>query len=247
MKLFRNLKITYKLAVILGIVLLAFVVTAFGYKTLLDVNDKAAHKQERLAKFELLIGDVHVGLFQGRAHEKEFFLNKNLTSIDAFEARMTRARESLAALSDVAPEGMDPSEIKNLQERFRAYHGAFYLAAEAQMRLGIDENSGSYGQVRTAIQSLENALKNIEADKLISSVLMMRRHENDFLARGDEKYIAHMAKEQKNFSNLLAKTSFPAARKSEIKNFLAIYKTKFDELVTRKQQVDEEISALERR
>jgi len=56
---------------------------------------------------------------------------------------------------------------------------------------------------------------------------MMRRHEKDFMARENDKYIDEMNEEQTKFDNLLQKSEFPENVKADIANQIMIYHRDF--------------------
>ncbi|WP_407936783.1 HAMP domain-containing protein [Jiella pelagia] len=58
--------------------------------------------------------------------------------------------------------------------------------------LGLDETSGYQGALRAAVHSLEETLNKLGDPELQVMMLMLRRHEKDFMLRGDPKYIARL-------------------------------------------------------
>jgi len=59
-------------------------------------------------------------------------------------------------------------------------------------------------------------------------MLMMRRHEKDFMLRGAEKYIDSVAKRRAEFLVMLPATPLPDGAKAEIVNLLDVYVTAFN-------------------
>jgi len=55
----------------------------------------------------------------------------------------------------------------------------------------------------------------------------MRRHEKDFMLRGDEKYGDELRKRADEFKVELAKADLPAAEKTDILKLVDVYKTSF--------------------
>ena len=207
MKLFRNLGIVYKLAAILGLVLLGFVVVGFAYKFVLDRNAEAENEIARLADFEREVAKARVDLFHGRAIEEGFFLDHDIAAVQQFEDQMTAARRSLSRIDEMAPEGMNRAEIADLQRLFREYHAGFYTAAEALMAVGIDANSGLLGELTEAAAAIESELSAAKDVQLQLSMAIMRRYEKAYLADKSEKSIEEMHAELSRFNDALLRST----------------------------------------
>jgi len=76
--------------------------------------------------------------------------------------------------------------------------------ADQKIKIGLTEKEGLRGQLRGSAYKLEAKLKQIGGDKKMVSMLMMRRHEKDFILRGDEKYLQRHSREVEHFSELVA-------------------------------------------
>src|SRR5436189_223329 len=82
--------------------------------------------------------------------------------------------------------------------------GGIYLAhfnkvVETKQRLGLDENSGLEGTLRKSVHEIETKLKDFDEPKLLVTMLMMRRHEKDFMLRRSVKYGDDMKKRGTEF------------------------------------------------
>ncbi len=63
---------------------------------------------------------------------------------------------------------------------------------------------GLSGSLRTAVHDIEARLKDIDNPRLTSWMLMMRRHEKDFMLRRDQKYAGELKKAAAEFMKALA-------------------------------------------
>jgi methyl-accepting chemotaxis protein len=97
----------------------------------------------------------------------------------------------------------------------------------AQKLMGFNENDGLQGKLRAAVHSVESKLKTFDQPRLSVLMLMMRRHEKDFMLRGDEKYGDELKKRAGEFLTELEKTDLPAEAKAEIIKLVDTYKTSF--------------------
>jgi methyl-accepting chemotaxis protein len=83
------------------------------------------------------------------------------------------------------------------------------------------------GSLRAAVHDIETRLKEIDDPRLTSWMLMMRRHEKDFMLRRDPKYVGELKKAAAEFSKTLAAAATSLALTAEIVLKLEKYQTEF--------------------
>jgi methyl-accepting chemotaxis protein len=110
---------------------------------------------------------------------------------------------------------------------FKTYAKAFAGFADAEIRLGLTETLGLSGSLRTAVHDIEAKLKETGNSALTIGMLMMRRHEKDFMLRRDHKYVAALTATAVEFSKELASADMPPAIKTEIARQLDKYQKEF--------------------
>ncbi len=115
----------------------------------------------------------------------------------------------------------------------------FAIMAEKQLALGLNENEGLLGRLRTAVHDVEAILDQHHEINLAHSMLMMRRHEKDFLARKRDQYVIEMGEERKRFQTLLDQSDLDEADRKMIAKKMDFYHTAFLQLVEGVHQVDE--------
>ena len=84
---------------------------------------------------------------------------------------------------------------------------------------------------------IEAKLKEGDNPRLTVWMLMMRRHEKDFMLRRDTKYVGELKKAAAEFSKLLAEAEMAAPWKAEIAQKLEKYQTDFSAWATGAQEV----------
>ena len=109
----------------------------------------------------------------------------------------------------------------------KSYTTRFNNVVSAQKLIGFNENDGLQGKLRTAVHSVESKLKTFDQPRLAVLMLMMRRHEKDFMLRGDEKYGDELTTRASEFKTALAKADLPDNEKAEIAKLIETYKTSF--------------------
>jgi methyl-accepting chemotaxis protein len=83
------------------------------------------------------------------------------------------------------------------------YEQQFNAVVAEQQKVGLDPESGLYGELRKAAHQLESEFKALNQDKAMVSLLQLRRHEKDFMLRLDLKYLERFNTEFAQFSALL--------------------------------------------
>jgi methyl-accepting chemotaxis protein len=128
------------------------------------------------------------------------------------------AAGGMGALSD---------RMKQAQEGFKRYASDFGKLVAAETRLGLNEALGLSGSLRAAVHDIEAKLKEIDDPRTTSWMLMMRRHEKDFMLRRDPKYIAEMKKAAGEFSKAIEVVAVPTAVMNDITAKLQKYQSEF--------------------
>ncbi|HEC12432.1 MAG TPA: HAMP domain-containing protein [Acidiferrobacteraceae bacterium] len=119
------------------------------------------------------------------------------------------------------------SKVAVLEKTFREYEASFKRLVELKILVGLDPKSGLLGKLRNAVHQVERELKKFNKDKMTVSMLMMRRHEKDYLARGKDKYIGKMAKRRSEFTELMANTELSSTVKKNITTAMDTYHKSF--------------------
>ncbi|RLL55089.1 HAMP domain-containing protein [Mariprofundus sp. EBB-1] len=109
--------------------------------------------------------------------------------------------------------------------------------ADAKEKMGLTEKEGLRGELRSAVHAIEGRLKQVGNDRVMVSMLMLRRHEKDFMLRGTEKYLQKHAKEAAHFVTLLNQSGMTDANRSTIKAELEQYTQALANYAAQKQNM----------
>src|SRR5690606_5365694 len=85
--------------------------------------------------------------------------------------------------------GIDSRLTGELQQQTQRYHDSFIALTELQETIGLDPKSGLYGELRKAVHSIEEMAEASQAYDVLYHMLMLRRHEKDFMLRLDPVYV----------------------------------------------------------
>jgi methyl-accepting chemotaxis protein len=146
--------------------------------------------------------------------------------IDVME-RLVETLDKVQALVAPLPAEDPLKRAEALSSGVNIYKTRFHNVVAAQGLLGLNENEGLQGKLRNAVHVVEKRLADFDRPRLAVLTLMMRRHEKDFMLRGDEKYGDQLTKRAEEFEPALAATDLPAATKAEIKGLIQIYRQSF--------------------
>ena len=140
-------------------------------------------------------------------NEKDFLSRLDLKYRDAFNASYQQLNENKALLNDaLVTAGLDLEHLRQVEGHLAVYEGLFHRLVNDYNKLGFDANSGLQGALLRAVHEAEERLQVVNNSDLTSQMLMLRRHEKDFLLRRDMKYLARF---EKDINKLLVNSLLP--------------------------------------
>jgi methyl-accepting chemotaxis protein len=205
-------------------------IVAAIYLTGLQVEQRSQRAADRFARLETLTARVSEGLLQARETATEFEHKPTDAKIAAHDETVKDAVTRLTEIEGIAgqlPEGEVLRQSLTFRPVIASYITRFANVVSAQKLIGFNENDGLQGKLRAAVHSVESKLKTFDQPRLAVLMLMMRRHEKDFMLRGDEKYGDELKKRASEFSAELKKADLPDEAKAEITKLMDTYKTSF--------------------
>jgi methyl-accepting chemotaxis protein len=250
MPMFRNFRVRIQLNLRSQILLLGMSgVAAVGaiYLIGLQVEADSQRAADKFTAFASLTGKVSEGLLQAREIATEFLQKPDDKKVAAHTEIMNAAVGHLAnveRLAEALPESDPLRQANSFRATINSYVTRFSNVVSAQKLIGFNENDGLQGKLRTAVHAVEGQLKKYDQSRLAILMLMMRRHEKDFMLRGDEKYGDELRKRVDEFSIELAKADLPAESKSEISKLIGTYKTSFLAFVAGQSTLTDEATDL---
>ena len=211
------MKWTIKTRLITGsLVLLAVIAIACSYG--LQQMAHAEHSISDLAKH----GDVNLrrlgaahaakeGLLKAHQNETEFRLTKLTKDVDETLQGIKEARTSLHAITADGPSG-DPLDglVAAALVSSEQYEKSFASLVALLTKRGLTPELGLEGELRKSVHSVEALVNEQGLAELSVLMLMCRRHEKDYLMRGDPKYLGEIAKRIEEFSAQMKQFSLPA-------------------------------------
>jgi methyl-accepting chemotaxis protein len=173
---------------------------------------------------------IEVELLEGRRAEKDFLLRNDSGKAD----RQREIGNSVATDIDLLHEKIVAAgkpdlarQIEAMSASLKQYQAHFDVVVEQKKQLGLDEKSGLEGRLRNSVHDIEARVDRLHEPPLQIAMLMMRRHEKDFMLRRDAKYGDELKKRASEFVAALANADIPEAAKTELKQKLADYQRDF--------------------
>jgi methyl-accepting chemotaxis protein len=225
-----SIRLTHRIMAIGAIGLAALI--AFG--AIYQVGSVSQDESRAIAGNARVISDLNnklsTEMLEARRAEKDFQLRRDQSYSKRhaeLSAAIGRDLEQLKSLARSGGFGEISDKIDFIEKGFGSYVKYFTAMEQAEVKLGLNETLGLSGSLRTAVHDIEAKLKEIDDPRLTSGMLMMRRHEKDFMLRRDAKYVGELKKAAADFSKLLAGADLAAALKADIGQKLEKYQADF--------------------
>lgn len=192
------------------------------------MSNRATDKQNVLEE----VFSLETQFLMARRAEKDFLLRKDPKYIDRHAAI---AQEMIAQvdLIDEQAQGILSAEtaqdMAGLRTAVETYIRRFSALFDANMMLGLDEETGLQGTLRSAVKTAETSLEELDNPVMQVKMLMMRRHEKDFIMRGGQKYIDRLNARVAEFREFPARFYTSSDVQDQVLTLMGDYQTAFNE------------------
>lgn len=185
---------------------------------------------------------IEIDFLLAQKLEKDFLLTKDQSYVTRHVEVMHKLEQDLqhveAMMRGRDDLSTDLAGIEGVHKLMNEYGRAFVALVESHSKLGVDENAGLQGALRSAVHKLERELQTLGNLELRVKMLMMRRHEKDFIMRHDLKYQDLLHARIDEF--LASPESYfqSSEQRSRIDALAQSYKIAFDAFVTETKRED---------
>ncbi len=177
-----------------------------------EFADRAAHAQR-----------VKSGLLQLNATGMDYVTHRNP------EEKVEYAQQRDALKRDF--ETLDRHTTAKEVETYSRQAGSYFLWLEQAFKtretLGLTHETGLEGSLRKAVHAIEARLFELNDTELAVKMLMMRRHEKDFMMRLDAKYLAEHRQRAEEFKSILSGRAYSVELKQSLLGLLETYQNDF--------------------
>jgi methyl-accepting chemotaxis protein len=171
-----------------------------------------------------------------RKHDEKL-IDKHVGVLETGLGHLSEIESSVEKLEDGDP----LKQIGALRSGLNLYQTRFHNLVSIQRVLGLNDNQGLQGKLRSAVHQIESKLAEFNQPQLSIIMLMMRRHEKDFMLRGDEKYGDEFGKRRSEFGDALAASGLAAGVKSELSSLMKSYNDSFVAFMVTQSSLNDEV------
>jgi len=198
--------------IFLGLITMGMAI-AISYLGTRDLHE-AILEEEAFSDIEIAVLKTEAGALMLRRREKDFLIRKNLKYWDMYQLDFAKTIAELDAMKKIPNVSPVVADIDTVMAKLTEHKNQFKKVITMTSELGLDEKSGLSGQLRKAVQSVEANLSEASLDQLTVKMLMMRRHEKDFMMRGKPEYLDRIIKRHSEFDKLLEAVATDIDKKS---------------------------------
>jgi methyl-accepting chemotaxis protein len=148
--------------------------------------------------------------------EQIFILSKDSNAIPRFQGSMDAVKKHLDELGKVSPSAERRADAVKAAAAADACLGSFQKLVALKVRRGLTQSEGLEGEMRDAVHQVEIKVQNQGLAELTVNMLMCRRHEKDYLLRGDPAYLDQIQQCIKDFSAQMKQFSLADNLQKEI-------------------------------
>jgi len=225
-----NMKLGTKFMLIMALVIAGFCAVGFTFHQIKLNQQEMDALVEEVNHFSELVNEIEHNVSDARFNEKEFLLSNKPDFIEKSKRFIAATNKSIDEINTISLNENMEENIEDLSISINNLQNFLIELLQAKEKLGLDHNSGQHGELRKAVHDIEEVLKIHNRLTLSNSMLMMRRHEKDYMARKLDKYLDKMADEQKRFARLLAESDLSPAVRDTITTNMKLYYQKFQGL-----------------
>jgi methyl-accepting chemotaxis protein len=220
-----------------AVIILTIAVGVAGLYALNTVKTEVNTTTTRNARLEKLANLINISLLEARRSEKDFFLRYKSRGIAEAKAEyVTKVQAEVAKIRAYVAEGARLVVNEEDVDRFRQIETSItnyetdYLQAVALVEKRGHVDAGLEGQFREKIHQIEEMVGAANLDRLTIDMLLLRRHEKDYLLRGEQLYIDRVTQGVAQFKQDLAGTELSAADREQLNILIEEYFGLFQQL-----------------
>lgn len=199
---------------------------------------RAVNDYRSTGEIRVLVSDIESNLLTLRRNEKDFLARKDLQYsrkfMDNYQVTIQNVQTLRSELHEI---DIENQSVNHLTEILEAYKNRFLALVELQKTIGFNHQDGLYGRLRDSIHKVEKLLATYGQDKLNKDMLMLRRHEKDFMLRHDIAYMGRFDEDMTVMKADLSKAHLYPQVRSAITTALTAYERDVKALVSATQEM----------
>ncbi|CAN2048154.1 methyl-accepting chemotaxis protein [Candidatus Magnetomoraceae bacterium gMMP-1] len=233
MKIFKNMKLSLKISMGFGIVILLCLCSSFVYHHTIHSTVESFNK---LLETDIAIAQhaakISEFLLQCRRDEKNFILRNDIKYISKLQGNFNTLKIEANKVLKLAQDHSDQEIINQASmvlQYAEEYFKAFNATVESWKIKGFNTKSGLIGELYTADEKLEKDIDKFHVDSLFIEYLFLRRMEKDYVRTHDSKYKKSLHETLDEYKRLLLESNIMPSYKEAQEDYLEAYVEAFQD------------------
>lgn len=214
--MFTYMTLKNKLIGLIAFVVVGFSVIALVYVESINIREQAESEFKRVLSLGEHIDKISIQMLQARRSEKDFILRSNEKYIGKHQKIVDEIFATTKSLDNYYSTVEEHKQLSILNDQVKAYQNGFMGLVNNMKASGLTHKAGYRGGLREAVHAVEEIIGSVHELELTVSMLMMRRHEKDFMARKDHKYVNKMISQNSVFGEILGRTDMTPKNREAI-------------------------------
>ncbi|MDQ6986728.1 MAG: methyl-accepting chemotaxis protein [Mariprofundaceae bacterium] len=227
---FEKINIRQRLMLISFIVIIGTLIVGAVHQRTINQLEAVYIKANLVLGQQNIVKAIITDAVKMNAAAMSFARGKAAAGTDAEDLLVTNEEEFDVIISDAINDESKAGAVE-AKKGMQQYGEKWKNVRTLREKLGLNEKQALRGELRNAVHEAEALLKGVHAKDMTVSMLMLRRHEKDFMLRGKEKYVQKWQKEAAKFDALLAASRLRGDQKEPIARAMAAYKGSFSAYV----------------
>lgn len=233
----RNISLKAKL----GLMALFSIIGMLALSSILFLS---LHEMSSIGGLRVLVGEIKVNMLTLRRNEKDFLARNDLKYLEEFLGNHNLIQKNLLSLeTELSNRRVDAALVGCLKTVLGAYKEKFLALVTSQKKIGLHPEDALYGSVRKAVHQVEAIFDELKLDRLGKELLMLRRHEKDFMLRSELTYVGKFDKGIALLRDNLGRAGLDKQARWRILAALETYEKDFRALVTAREEMGLNIEA----
>lgn len=218
--------------------ILSGVVLALGMIIMFILRIYQADQATSLASAQQHVEQLRTDVLMLRRNEKDFLLRSDAAYLNQFEQNAAKLQNDQTGLTDTLNEhDIDASALAEFGNYIDAYEDMFRQLVAESTAMGLNEEEGLQGELRSAVHSLEEAFTALNLPELQVTVLTLRRHEKDFMLRSNANYIQRFETALTQLKNQINNADLNDASRTSLINLADNYSDAFLQYTASRQRI----------
>lgn len=218
---------TFVLILLIGFITNYYVRKAFSYYELTETVS-------RISQTELVLRKNEKNFIQYETSNSSYFASNRseyLTEFDMYYQQMRQDIDALKKNKLIKQLGKDQTMLlADIGSDLKSYYNYFQKIVTLSNQKGF-KDYGLVGQMREAIHQVESTLPQINNKQFSVNMLMLRRHEKDYLLRKDLKYKEKFNDRLIDFVKQIEQSNLNNIQKQRLIELLINYKQNFFKVI----------------